>query len=81
MWITGGWLRGYFPGECSLCGGLRLRGSLRVRGSLRFGVQLGLFLGTLRIDGGSFGGVNRIVVFVGFGEPLLVEQKTAETVL
>ena len=50
------------------CGGLGLRG------------DLGAFGGQRGVDGGGFGGVDLVVVLVGFGELLLVQQQAAEAV-
>ena len=44
-------------------------------------LDLGALLGEGSIDGGRLGGVNLVVVLVGLGEPLLVEQKAAEAVV
>ena len=75
MRLTGGWLGGRFLSEIGIRGGLGLSCGPGL------GFQLGLLLGTLGIHGGSLRGMDCVVVLVGFGELLFIEQKPAEAVV
>ena len=52
-----------------------------IGGGLGLGLGLGLFGGEARVDLGGFGRMNLVVILVGLGELLAVEQQAAEAIV